>query len=50
MMKISEIYKKAQFAVLKDATIPNGEKFEILAELIEQEDRAKYREKAEAAV
>ena len=48
-MKKSEIYKMLQYMVLNEETGYNDDdKLEILRELMEQEDRAKFFEEQEA--
>ena len=46
-MKKSEIYRKAQVAVLKTETIGVFEKLEVLRELMDREDTALFCEKRE---
>lgn len=51
-MKKSEIWKKAQLAVLSDSRLSDSDKLEILKELQDKEDTALFiekREKEEAA-
>lgn len=44
-MKTSEIYKLAQHAVLRDASLTNTNKLEIIRELQDREETALYIEK-----
>ena len=46
-MKRSEIYKLAQHAVLRDASLTNTNKLEIIRELQDKEETALYVEKKE---
>jgi hypothetical protein len=45
MLKTSEIYKMAQYAVLQSEYIGNNEKLEILRELMAREDVSLFVEK-----
>lgn len=47
-MKKSEIYKKAQLAVLSDSRLSDSDKLEILRELQDKEGTALFCEKREA--
>lgn len=47
-MKTSEIYKKAQFAVVNSLCLYPEDKLEILRELMDKEDLEIFREKKEA--
>lgn len=46
-MKKSKMYELAQHAVLRDATLTNSNKLEIIRELQEKESLELYREKKE---
>lgn len=47
-MKTSEIYKKAQIAVVNSPYLYSEDKLEILRELMDKEDLEIFREKKEA--